>query len=214
MRRLPLAVLLVLAVALSRAGVRAEPDDAYGSLVGMADSAAGDKGPQAGDIPRDNAPADEGRIAAATSSEAPKTDFGSAQAVRPAKKAAMPGAKAAQKEGDAPSVAVPAASAPRVWTKVFSSLIPSLTRVASYEIAASTAAHRVRLEGSRAVTAATAAGSAQGILELVAAATAPYGAEVPLPDVVGGRPTAPSGADETLRDAVAERPAATAAPKR
>lgn len=172
MKRLLLAGLLVLPLALSRTGARAEQDDAYGSLVGMADSAAGDRGPQAGDIPPDNAAAEGRRIPGAPSGDAPETEFGSAQAVRTAKKPTEAKREAA-KESDAPSVAVPAVSAPRVWTKVFSSLIPSMTRVPAYEVAASTAPRRARPEPAREATAASAAGGARGLLELVAAATAP-----------------------------------------
>ena len=39
--------------------------------------------------------------------------------------------------------------------------------------------------------AASAAGSAQGLLEVVAAANAPYGAEEMLRDAVAGKPAAP-----------------------
>lgn len=174
MKRLLLAGLLVLPLALSRTGVRAGQDDAYGSLVGMADSAAGDKGPQAGDIPPDNAPAEEPRVSGTPSGDAPKTQFGSARARTPANKTASSRTKrAAAKDDDMPSVVVPAVSAPRIWTKVFSALIPSMTRPASYEVAASTSSRRARPEPPRAATAASAAGSAQGLLELVAVATAP-----------------------------------------
>jgi hypothetical protein len=163
MSRLPLAGLLVLLLALARAGARAERNVAYGSLVGMADSASGDKGPQAGEIPPDDA-----------SGEASKTEYGSARIERRARKASAPGAKReAAKDDDAPSVSVPAAPAPRVWTRLFSSLIPAMSRGSSFDVAASTAARRAGREGVRPATAASAAGSAQGLLELVAAATAP-----------------------------------------
>lgn len=149
MKRLLLAGLLVLPFALARA----QQSDAYGSLVGLADSASSDKGPQAGEI---------------------LPDDGSARIETPVKKAAAPGTKReAAKDGDAPSVSVPAAAAPRVWTRLFASLLPAMTRVPSFEVAASTAARRGRPEPARPATAASAAGSAQGLLEFVAVATAP-----------------------------------------
>lgn len=172
MKRLLLAGLLVLPLALSRTGARADQDDAYGSLVGMAGSAASDRGPEAGDIPPDRPDRGEERSV----SDAPgtaRTDFGAparreAKPVAPRRERAKPG-----RDGDAPSVAVPAAPAPRLWTKVFSSLLPPAARAASFDVAASTSPRVVRPEPERRVTAASAAGSAQGLLELVAAATAP-----------------------------------------
>ncbi len=112
MKRLLLAGPFLLIFALS--GARADPNDAYGSLVGMADSASRDQGPQAGEI-------------------------SPAQAGKSAKKASAPGAKSeAAKENDAPSVAVPAAAAPRAWTRLFSSLLPPMARV-PFGVAVSTA---------------------------------------------------------------------------
>jgi len=169
MKRLLLAGLLVLPFA----PVRAERDDAYVSLVGMADSASGDRGPEAGEIPSADA-AESSRVQGAPSGEAPITDFGPARAVKAARKASSPAAKPARKSDDAPSVAVPAVPVPRIWTRMFASLVPSRARVSSdYEVAASTAARRARPEPAREATPASVAGSAQGLLELVAVATAP-----------------------------------------
>lgn len=195
MKRLLLAGLLVLPFALARA----QQDDAYGSLVGMADSASSDRGPQAGEIGSDLAGerlGSEPPEAAKTDSEAPASERSEAKVEAPAPARAPKRERVKPKrEDDLPAVSVPAAAAPRVWTKLFSSLLPSMTRGSSFEVSASTAARQARPEPARPATAASAAGSAQGMLELVAAATAPYGAEVPPPDVVMGRPTAPSSPD-------------------
>jgi hypothetical protein len=172
MKRLLLAGLLALPIALSRTGARAEQEDAYGSLVGMADSAADDKGPQAGEIGPDLA---EERSRSGPP-EAAKTDSPAPAVARtPGKPAASSSAakREAAKNDDAPSVTVPTATAPRVWTRLFASLLPPMTRTSAFEVSASTAARRVRPEPARLATAASAAGSAQGLLELVAAATAP-----------------------------------------
>ncbi len=124
MKRLLLAAILVLSFALIRAGARAEADDAYGSLVGMADSATGDRGPQAGEIPPDNpampaSAAIPARAPKKTSAESPKDE-------------------------DAPAVSVPPAAPPRVWTRLFASLLPPPARPASFEVALSTAPRRAR----------------------------------------------------------------------
>ena len=114
MKRLLLAGPFLLIFALS--GARADPNDAYGSLVGMADSASRDQGPQAGEI----SPARAGKSA----KKAP---------------APAPGARSeAAKDNDAPFVAVPAAAAPRAWTRLFSSLLPPMARV-PFGVAVSTA---------------------------------------------------------------------------
>ncbi|MDP3543777.1 MAG: hypothetical protein Q8T11_15020 [Elusimicrobiota bacterium] len=167
MKRLLLAGLLVLPFALARSGVRADEHDAYGSLIGMAASASSDKGPQAGGIPPDLGGRMGGRFASV--SAASKTD--SAAPASPdvpasgAKTAAPAVKRETVKSGDAPAVFVPPAAAPRIWTKVFASLVPPMRRAPAFEVAASTS--------SRLDTAASDAGSAQGFRELFAAATAP-----------------------------------------
>lgn len=174
MIRLLLAVLLVVAPA---AFSRAEQDDAYGNLIGMADSAATDKGPDAGEIPagapKTEAPAEQApkdAPAPAEAAEGPKPE--PAPTAKPA-----PPVRPARKEradDDGPLVAAPAAPAPRVWTRLFASLLPPPAPVGSFEVAASTsAAPPVRPAAARAVTRASVAGSAQGLRELVATATAP-----------------------------------------
>ncbi len=103
MKRLLFAGFLILPFTLVRTYAHAERDDAYGSLVGMADSASRDRGPQAGEIPPAGVPA---RM------------------------------KKAAKQAPAP-MAGPAA-APRVWTRLFASLLPSRAHV-SFGVAVSTA---------------------------------------------------------------------------
>ncbi len=173
MKRLLLAGLLAASFALIRAGARAE-SDAYGSLVGMADSAAGDKGPQAGEIPPDNAAMPERRR-----EEGPAYSSGSAEpetAAAPAPAAAPKPAKVkreAAKEDEAPAVTAPPPAPPRAWTRLFSKLMPAPQRPSSFEIAISTAPRRYRAKTAPRETAASASGAAQGMLEFVAAATAP-----------------------------------------
>jgi hypothetical protein len=173
MKRLLLAGSLVLPFALARA----QQGDAYGSLVGMADSASSDHGPQAGEIGSDLAGerlGSEPPEAAKTDSEAPA---GERSEVSAAVAAPAPAPKRERvkpkREDDEPAVSVPAAAAPRVWTKLFSSLLPNMARGSAFEVAASTVSRSARPEPARPATAASAAGSAQGMLELVAAATAP-----------------------------------------
>jgi len=180
MKRLLLAAILIASFAFSRAGARAE-EDAYGSLIGMADSASGDKGPQAGDIPPDNAAMREARRAespayASGSAEPGTTASAPARAPKPAK-----AKREEAKEDEAPAVTVPPPAPRRAWTRMFSSLMPPPSRPSSFEVALSTAPRRYRAKTSPHPTAASEAGMAQGMLELVAAATAPYGAEVSLP---------------------------------
>lgn len=167
MKRLLLAGLLLPPFALARA----QQHDAYGSLVGMAYSP--DKGPLTEAVPDDHVPPEARRSGSAPAARA------EAEFARPPEKRDKPAPRPAGREGapaaegDAPSVSVPAAAAPRVWTKFFASLMPPAGRLPSFEVAASTSPRRARPETPRADTAASAAGSAQGMLELVAAATTP-----------------------------------------
>jgi hypothetical protein len=172
MQRALLVVLVLLPFALAR--TRAQ-ETAYVSLVGMADSAAADRGPQAGEIPRDLAPMEES--SAAASREQPETaPISPVTSKIEEKPIHAPGPKPikreAVKEGDAPLVAAPARSAPRIWTSFFSSLLPAASPVPSFEVGASTAA-RARHAFARPATTASAAGAAQGFRELFAASTAP-----------------------------------------
>lgn len=176
MKRLLLAGLLVLPFALARA----QQSDAYGSLIGMADSAASDKGPQAGVIPPGR-PADdeEPRYPAV----APAVDWTETEIVpsapSPAQRSLSPRRDRSKKRrnDDAPSVTVPSAGAPRVWTKVFSALLPPMVRISSYEVVVSSAVRRDKFDSPRPETSAVVVGGARGVLELVAVATAPTLAE-------------------------------------
>ncbi|MEQ1919307.1 MAG: hypothetical protein ABL955_08920 [Elusimicrobiota bacterium] len=172
MKRLLLAGLLVMTMALSRAAALAGQDDAYGSLIGMADSAARDKGPEAGDMPADLGNRDGGHPGADAPKPVIETGSAERREVKPVAQAPAPKREAVKDDG-APSVAVPAAPAPRVWTRLFSSLLPPAARVSGFDVAVSSAARRGRPAPAHPATAASAAGSAQGMLELVAAATAP-----------------------------------------
>jgi len=173
MKRLLLAGLLVTTMALSRAVALAGQDDAYGSLIGMAESASSDKGPEAGDMPSDLG---NNRDAGRPGADAPKpvieTRTAERREVKPAAHAPAPKREAA-KDDDAPSVAVPAAPAPRVWTRLFSSLLPPVARLPDFDVAISSVTRRRHPAPAHPATAESAAGSAQGMLELVAAATAP-----------------------------------------
>ena len=173
MKRLLLAGLLVAPLALSRLDARADQDDAYVSLLGMAGSALSDRGPEAGEMPPD-APAIEARYSSAAASSAPDSTRAAVRSAEPAEKAAPRRERGAPGRGEgSPPVAAPPAPVPRVWTKVFATLLPPAARAASFEVSASTAPRRARPEAVRQPTPASEAGSAQGLLELVAAATAP-----------------------------------------
>jgi hypothetical protein len=56
---------------------------------------------------------------------------------------------------------------------MFSALIPSTARIPAFEVSPSTAARRGPSERARPATVASAAGAAQGLIELVSAATTP-----------------------------------------
>lgn len=187
MKRLLLAGLLVLPVVLARA----QTGDAYGSLVGMADSAARDRGPQIDSDLAGERLGSESPEAGKTGIEAPTDVSSEVKAVAPAPAPApAPKRVKPRREDDEPVVFVSVA-APRVWTKIFSSLLPHMTRGSSFEVATSTTARRARPEPAHPATAASAAGSVQGMLELVASATAPYGAEMPPPNAVMGQSASP-----------------------
>jgi hypothetical protein len=198
MKRLLLAVVLLAAFALTRAGVRAEQDDALDSLVGMADASKSDKGPDAGDISADRTRKEESKPAAPEPLKTDEHHVETKPEASPEVKAPAPikGKRAeTRRDEEGPSVAVPASAAPRIWTKVFSSLLPAPSRATVFEVAASTSARRARLEPAHPATPASVAGSAQGMIELVAAATAPYGAEEPMRDAVAEKPVAPPSAE-------------------
>ena len=169
--------LLLAGLLLLPALARAEGDDALGNLVGMADAAATDKGPDAGDVPKDEPRVDEVARTETSPEPAPESSPERVEPAKPAVTAPAPAPvrkeKVKEKDGDAPAVTVPAPQPPRIWTRVFASLLPSEPRVGSFEIAASTEATRSLPAPSRPVTTASAAGAAQGLIEFVAVATAP-----------------------------------------
>ncbi len=175
MIRLLLAVSLVCAPA---GFSRAEQDDAYGNLIGMADSASSDKGPDAGEIPPDtaarpNSSSGEPSKAESPTDESPKPEAAAAPApVKPAQPV-RPAARE-RADDDSAAVAAPATPAPRVWTRVFAALMPPMTRIDTFEVASSTVPARPRAASApRPVTVASDAGSALGLRELVSTATAP-----------------------------------------
>lgn len=172
MKRLLLAAALLLPLS-----ARAEERDAYGSLVAMGVSAKTDKGPAAEELelPKDVRRAKPDEKGAAPDDE---NDLNPESAPRPApavSTAAAP-APSAKKEDDARlPVKAPDAAAPRAWTRVFASLIPApkSSGIPSFDVAVSTHPLRPRMIAIRTVTPASQAGSAQGLLEVVAMATAP-----------------------------------------
>lgn len=183
MGRLLCAGLLLAALAASS---RAE-EDAYVALVGMALSASTDRGPEAGDLPKDSAKGgaareaapDEGSSTAEPLKDAVKSPEEPAPAApAPASAAVM---KTEEKRAAAPAVAVPADRAPRVWTRFFASLSPSMpTLEPKFEAPASTSAARVPLRprpAPRQAPSAAKFGAAMGLTELVATSAA-----VSLPD--------------------------------
>jgi hypothetical protein len=160
-KQIPLAALLALGVfAFARAD-----EGAYRNLVGMAQAAATDRGPDAGDAP-ERAPG---------GAEALKDAVADVPAPRlPATKAdAAPGA-----------VAAPAAAKSRLWTRLYSTLLPSWRRPASlqsaFEPAVSTGTVRAMIPlpalmpppDSEAVT----AGERRGLAELMSV-SAPTGGQ-------------------------------------
>ena len=172
MKRLLLASLLLVPLS-----ARAEERDAYGSLLAMGDSAKSDKGPAAEELelPKNGARAKPEEKGAAPDDE---NELNPEAAPRPAPavSTAVAPAPSAKKEDDArPPVKVPEAAAPRVWTRVFASLIPAprASGIPTFDVAVSTRALRPRMLAVRTVTPASQAGSAQGLLEVVAMTTAP-----------------------------------------
>lgn len=169
--------LLLAAVLLAPLSARAEERDAYGSLVAMGVSAKTDKGPAAEelDLPKDfrrakpdekgGAPDDENEL---NPEAAPRP--------APAVSTAVAPAPTAKKEDESRlPVKAEAAAAPRAWTRVFAALIPApkSSGIPSFDVAVSTHAPRLRMIAIRTVTPASQAGSAKGLLEVVAMATAP-----------------------------------------
>ena len=146
---------------------RAEQADAYKSLRGMAESAATDRGPNAGGI--DGAKAEraadpkrrkgfssrENGAARAGGTASAETDLrDSVSDTRPA--AAAPREEEAKPEG--PSVAAPFSPRPRLWTRLFAALLPpSKPRFDAPQLSTAT----------RRLTPEEAAGQARGLQEII-----------------------------------------------
>ena len=143
-------------------------EGAYKNLVGMAQAAATDRGPDADDAPERAATGTEALKDALTDIRAPR-----AAATSPALRAPFAAAKA----DPGPSlVAVPVASKPRLWTRLYSTLVPSWRRPAfrssSFEAAASTGTVRAPMTPLPALmpppdSDAVAAGERRGLAELM-----------------------------------------------
>jgi hypothetical protein len=166
-RIVPLAALLI---AVGLASARAD-EGAYGSLMGMARSASQDRGPDADD---GSAPARDDAMR-----DALKDAVAQTPAPRDAARArSVPAAETEQ--GRAP-VSVPAAPAPRLWTRLYSTLIPSWRRTASFKSefdatsssAAATAALPPALPAPLTDAAAVKAGERRGLAELMSTSVAP-----------------------------------------
>lgn len=178
MKRILLAGLAVCALVLARERVRADQENAYDSLLGMAASAALDKGPEIGTVP-------EGRpgirVSVARGASAERLVRGgsgpaASSAFEPASGEASPARKRAPGPDFEPvgaSRAVPA----RIWTHLFASLLPPLGTAPreAFAVESSSAASRAPSapREMRAPLEAHESGSAMGLRELVAAATAP-----------------------------------------
>ncbi|PIR18168.1 MAG: hypothetical protein COV48_07855 [Elusimicrobia bacterium CG11_big_fil_rev_8_21_14_0_20_64_6] len=169
--------LLLLAGLLVLPSARAQQSDAYGSLVGMAVSAASDPGPQVGTVsPATTVAVERGYETISPDTQA-RTEFVAGRSAWPAKSARTSRSERETERDDSPAVVMPRAAVPRVWTRVFSALLPPMVRISSYEVAVSTVARIVRFETPRPETNAAVVGGARGVLELVAVATAPTLAE-------------------------------------
>lgn len=176
MGRLLLAVTLAFGSALARC-----ESGAFQSLIAMADSASTDLGPNAGELPKDEPkpapkPASDADSGPVVDGDAPLKDaVGSPAAEAPARAPAPAPRPETKPEAGPAVVAVPSAQAPRVWTRMFASLIPPMPRLeAKYEVATSTRPARAArpAEASRKATAASKFGSAMGLSELVATTAA------------------------------------------
>jgi len=115
---MPLAALIALGLfALARAD-----EGAFKSLAGMAQAAPA-AGPEADDAPTDAAPKMGALRDAVADIPSPRAAASSA----PSPAAAAPAPSSAAKPAPAPAAAAPAAaaSAPRLWTRLYSTLLPS-----------------------------------------------------------------------------------------
>lgn len=157
MKRPLLAAALLVSFGLALSRARAD-EGAYGSLIGMAQSASEDRGPDAGEAPARDA----------QMKDALKDVVARAPAPRRAAAAPAPAPRDDER-------GVPAASsqAPRLWTRLYATLLPTWRRAApsrsALEPAVSTAAVRAPLPDWDAVR----AGERRGLAELLSASAAP-----------------------------------------
>lgn len=172
MKRPLLAAAFVLAslTAFARNGSGA---GAYGSLVGMAQSATEDAGPDAGELPPDRARVPEGLRDAVAQPPAVRIAATPASAARPG--SAGPAAPASAP--DPRVVAAPPPAAPRIWTRLYATLLPSWRPrgavAASSAPALSTATFRAVPAPLPADKDGVLAGEVRGLAELVSASAAP-----------------------------------------
>ena len=178
MKRILLAGLAVCALVLARERVCADQENAYDSLLGMAASAAVDKGPAIEKVPESAEPVRRIPVQDPSSDQPAWSWPATVSAAEFRSRGAT--ATSVRKRNAGPDfepVSVPRAIAPRIWTRLFTSLLPSpepAPRI-PFEVEASSTAPRAPLvvRESRATLEAHESGSAMGLRELVAAATAP-----------------------------------------
>jgi hypothetical protein len=163
------------ALLLCSAARAARADDAYASLVGMAQAAASDRGPDAGAVPpgraaparRAGEPASRRAEPAAASSASPAAGEVLRDAV------GAPSALPASAASAVPPAAVLPGGLRGAWVRLYATLAPSPRRVPSFEApAVSTAAARVA-PAPPARPDPAAAGARRGLNELLSAASAP-----------------------------------------
>jgi hypothetical protein len=167
-KRLIPAVLLLGALAFANA--RAD-DGAYGSLVGLAKTAVKNPAPEA----------EEGDASTAQMKEALKDAVAQPPEPRSQARAQPP----AETRNDDARVVTPAPSqGPRVWTRLYSSLIPSWRRApaipslkSEFEPALSTAAVRAAPAAPAPAPDAVKAGERRGLSELLSASAVPADAQ-------------------------------------
>jgi hypothetical protein len=159
-KRLPLAVLLAFgALAFARAD-----EGAYKSLVGMARTAATDRGPDAEDAAE----------RASTGTDVLKDALADVPA--PRARAAAPSRAAPKADAGAAAPAPPPAAVPRLWTRLYATLLPSwrhpYSLAGAFEPASSTGPVRARMTPLPALmpppaSEAVAAGERRGLAELM-----------------------------------------------
>ena len=122
MKRIAFAALLALFYSTSLAGA---DEGAYKNLVGMARAAQTERAPDPDDVPERASTGSEAlkdALADVPAPRAPSSPKSGAAAIPAAVPAAAPSAAAP------PPVAVPASAKPRLWTRLYSTLLPSWRR--------------------------------------------------------------------------------------